>query len=222
MRYTLVVISLLANFIYAQCDYSNESQCSNEASCEWIFDVESGNCSSLSDGECNCYDGCYLQNNYPGWYDGSWTCEGGTYQIDNSYCQEVEAFECSEMNEQQCNQDGGCEWTDSISYGNCDNYNSSWTCDANDECWWDLCYGGSYGSWSGCCRGGTYQIDNSYCNEISFIQGDANGDGVLNVSDVVLIVQTILSGEYDLFSDYNQDGVINITDIIGVISAILE
>ena len=74
------------------------------------------------------------------------------------------------MSEQQCNQDGGCEWTDAVSYGNCDNYNSSWTCDANDECWWDLCYGGWYGSWSGCCRGGTYQIDNSYCQEIEILE----------------------------------------------------
>ena len=225
MRYTLVIISLLANFIYAQCDYLSESQCSNEASCEWIFDIESGNCSSLSDGECNSYDGCYLQNNYPGWYDGSWTCEGGTYQIDNSYCQEVEAVECSEMNQLQCNQDTGCEWVEDIEIGNCSSLSEN-ACHSNPECNFDCemwssswCNGCCWGS----CLGGTYQIeDNSYCTQSSFILGDANGDGVLNVSDVVLIVQTILSGEYDYYSDYNQDGVINITDIIGVISAILK
>jgi len=81
---------------------------------------------------------------------------------------------------------------------------------------------GWYDSSGPYCTGGTYQIDNSYCNQSSFVHGDANGDGMLNVSDVVLTVQIILSGGYDFYSDYNQDGVINITDIIGIMSAILE
>ena len=36
MRYTLALVSLLVNFAYAQCDYSNESQCSNQENCEWF------------------------------------------------------------------------------------------------------------------------------------------------------------------------------------------
>ena len=65
----------------------------------------------------------------------------------------------------------------------------------------------------------------SDCLETSledFYLGDANGDGVLNVLDIVMIVNIILNSEYDLSSDYNQDGVLNVLDVVGIMNEIME
>ena len=115
MRYTLVVISLLANFIYAQCNHSSESQCSSNNSCEWVEDIDIESCNDInSQQECSQL-GC-------SWYSGSYyacsICCWGNYEVDNSYCQEIEVLECSEMNQLQCNQDTGCEWVEDIEIGN--------------------------------------------------------------------------------------------------------
>ena len=226
MRY-IVLISLFVNFIYAQCDYSSESQCSSNNSCEWVEDIEIESCNDInSQQECSQL-GC-------SWYSGSYyacsICCWGNYEVDNSYCQEIEVLECSEMNQLQCNSDDSCDWIDSTESISCNSISSDecsdfidYGCYLDADCiqwgsWYTwLCYqyGPSY------CTGGDITIGDSYCEDSSFVLGDANGDGTLNVSDVILIVQTILSGDYDYFSDYNQDGIINVTDVIGVINAIL-
>ncbi len=58
------------------------------------------------------------------------------------------------------------------------------------------------------------------------ISGDLNNDEIVNVTDVVQLVGTILNPEdSDYFSncsDLNQDGVINITDIVMLVSIILN
>ena len=58
------------------------------------------------------------------------------------------------------------------------------------------------------------------------LAGDTNGDGILNVQDVVLIVNCALEegqgfGCYDELADLNSDGIINILDIIIVTNLIL-
>ena len=68
---------------------------------------------------------------------------------------------------------------------------------------------------------GQYEIDNSFCEDLNFIPGDANSDGNLNVSDVVLIVDSILNSQYNQYSDVNQDGVLSVIDIIDLINIIL-
>ena len=105
---------------------------------------------------------------------------------------------------------------------NCSNYNTGATCDTNENCFWDLCYGGYYGSWSHCCRGGTYQVDNSYCEELTYIPGDINGDGNLNIADVILMVNLILNYNFNEYADMNQDSILNIIDIIELVNRILE
>ena len=64
----------------------------------------------------------------------------------------------------------------------------------------------------------TQIINNSYnflYNQIdSFILGDVNGDQILNVLDIVIMINMILSNEYTLTSDVNQDGALNILDIV--------
>ena len=72
-------------------------------------DIEIINCSTLSTsgwgpGSCEYYyPDCYNYLDYGG-SDGSWSteCGGGTAEIDNSFCQEIEMPECSEMNELEC------------------------------------------------------------------------------------------------------------------------
>ena len=59
-------------------------------------------------------------------------------------------------------------------------------------------------------------------HNISFgMLGDINGDGFLNVLDVVLIVNQILSNEYYESSDLNSDDALNILDIVQLVNLIL-
>ena len=61
----------------------------------------------------------------------------------------------------------------------------------------------------------------------SFLLGDLNQDGVLDVIDVVAIVSIIMgnsesSGLDELLADLNEDGVMNVQDIIILVSIILS
>ena len=44
--------------------------------------------------------------------------------------------------------------------------------------------------------------------------GDINNDGVVNVIDIVMVVNYILDGLYNIDGDVNEDGVLNILDIV--------
>ena len=227
MNFFLIIISLLGSFIQAQCDDLLENQCTSSSDCEWVENIDYESCSNLAWQVCENYFGCYVDSE-PGWYDSSGPyCTGGTYQIDNSYCKEIEVLECFEMNESECSDDDGCDWIEDIEIINCSTLSTSgWGVGSCEyyypDCYNYLAYGGWYGSWTTECGGGTAQIDNSYCEEISFIPGDVNSDGSLNISDIVLMVDLILSLEYDNYSDMNQDGILNIMDIIELVNMILE
>ena len=54
------------------------------------------------------------------------------------------------------------------------------------------------------------------------IEGDVNGDSSVNIQDVILIVNIILSNEQNSSADVNQDGNIDALDIIQVVNLILE
>ncbi len=58
------------------------------------------------------------------------------------------------------------------------------------------------------------------------VSGDANGDGKVNVTDIVEIVNYILGHPSDKFlfeiADVNGDGVVNVTDIVMVVNIILS
>ena len=51
--------------------------------------------------------------------------------------------------------------------------------------------------------------------------GDINGDGTLNVNDIVLIVNSIMGGVYNANGDINNDNVLNILDIVTISTIIL-
>ena len=72
----------------------------------------------------------------------------------------------------------------------------------------------------------TYVAGKLTIEEPNFIPGDANGDGVVNVTDIVEIVNDILghpSAKFDpIAADVNGDGVVNVTDIVSVVNIILS
>jgi len=54
------------------------------------------------------------------------------------------------------------------------------------------------------------------------INGDINNDGIINVLDVVMIVNIVLSNEYSELADLNDDDVINVLDIVQLVNIILN
>jgi len=53
------------------------------------------------------------------------------------------------------------------------------------------------------------------------LMGDLNGDGIVNVIDIVQIVNAILAGEFNECGDSNGDGTVNVIDIVQVVNLIL-
>ncbi len=182
------------------------------------LDTNPDNCMGLDEYECWYAEGCE-------WEESSNIPEGGS-------CVEIEAYNCSDMENQTECDEVGCEWVEDMEWGSCSNLNPymnngvSYCNDPStntDQCYTYTCYGGYYGQWNTCCGGSDYLIaNNSYCEEVSFIPGDANGDNTLNVADIVLIVDFILNSEYDEYSDINQDGILNIIDIVELVNRILD
>ena len=214
------------------CDALNSyTDCNSISDCSWTSYQQE--CNWGGSQECESYPGCsysYLTYSCSGTTTISY-CSGGNYETPVYSCEEVEELECTEMYQSQCDQNSGCEWVEDIAWGYCGNLNPTWNnggqfCNdpsvSTDQCYTYTCYGGYYGEWNTCCGGDPYIIDNnSYCEEVSFIPGDATGDGYLDVMDVVIIVDFILNDEYDIYADVNQDGILNVMDVVELVSAIL-
>ena len=54
------------------------------------------------------------------------------------------------------------------------------------------------------------------------ILGDVNGDEVVNVQDIILIVNMILDNNNDSSGDVNTDGIVNILDVVQIVNIILD
>ena len=61
-----------------------------------------------------------------------------------------------------------------------------------------------------------------FCLPIGYGAGDMNDDGQLNILDVVMLANIILSGIFDERGDLNCDGLNNILDIIILVNAVLS
>ena len=72
------------------------------------------------------------------------------------------------------------------------------------------------------CMGGTFQDDNSYCDEIDFLIGDINLDHTINIQDVLVLINLILSNESGHNADINDDGILNVIDVIELVNIILN
>ena len=57
---------------------------------------------------------------------------------------------------------------------------------------------------------------------ISYINGDINGDSLVNVQDVILTINFILDSEYDVNADLNADGSVNVLDVVQIVNIILD
>ena len=169
MRY--LILTLLLSFSFSECDVLNALQCNSNTDCEWVEDITTGSCSSFSNSQqCDSTPGrnwdCIQMGWWYNWcYTYGYECMGGTYEIDNGYCEEIQMPDCSEMGLLQCNNNSHCDWVEDIEIGDCSDITNSSECYQTNQCSWYNA--GSYGYWYDNCYGGTYEIVNSYCAEAS-------------------------------------------------------
>jgi hypothetical protein len=63
----------------------------------------------------------------------------------------------------------------------------------------------------------------AYEFEGSALSGDLNGDGLLNILDVVVLVNIVLGGSEPIDAgDLNGDGILNILDVVMLVNIILN
>ena len=65
-----------------------------------------------------------------------------------------------------------------------------------------------------------YDLIVQYYPEESVV-GDINGDQIVNIQDIILIINMILAGNNDAAGDINSDGTVNILDVVQMINIIL-
>ena len=211
-------------------DY-NSALCDSINQCDWTsYEIDCGTATGYSD--CDISAGCsysWLTYTCSGWTTVS-DCSGGYYEIDNGYCQEIEMPECSEMLEGQCDDNEDCEWVEDIANMSCSGFTIE-TCNMQDGCFLDQdCE--QWGSWySWICYdygplycSGSYESDNSYCEEISveYLMGDINNDFIINILDVIEIINLILNDEHIEMADMNHDHSVDVLDIIVLVDIILN
>ena len=61
-----------------------------------------------------------------------------------------------------------------------------------------------------------------YEPEVDEMIGDINADGAVNILDVVLLANAVLTGNYLSEGDINGDGMTNVLDIVGMVNIILD
>ena len=72
------------------------------------------------------------------------------------------------------------------------------------------------------CEGGIYVPPaEGECCSVCVLFGDSNGDGILNVLDVVAMVNLVLSGVYNEVADMNSDGTLNVLDVVLLVGFVL-
>jgi len=52
--------------------------------------------------------------------------------------------------------------------------------------------------------------------------GDINEDTIVNIQDIILVINLILNGEFNLAADINSDSTVNILDVIQLVNIILN
>ena len=51
--------------------------------------------------------------------------------------------------------------------------------------------------------------------------GDINSDGILNILDIILMINMVLSDEFSIIADINEDGVVNILDVVMMVNILV-
>ena len=60
------------------------------------------------------------------------------------------------------------------------------------------------------------------CAAACSYDGDVNGDTLVNVQDVILMVNLILTNQYDSSADLNTDNIVNVQDVVRLVNIILN
>ena len=148
----IIFIVFIFSGLYAQCSEMDEMECSNDNTCNWVSDIETGSCGSLYTAQsCGQAEGCYWSCQ-GGWYlgncYGTYGCGGGSYQVDNGYCEAIQDPEppvCSDIDtEEECSHPfhgDGCQWVEDgqVEIEDCSEFDNSEN-ECNDypgECSWD-------------------------------------------------------------------------------------
>ena len=63
--------------------------------------------------------------------------------------------------------------------------------------------------------------ENIYLGQVSYTFGDLNNDNDINVGDIVVLVNLILSDQYSNSGDLNQDNTLNVSDVVLMVNLIL-
>jgi uncharacterized Ntn-hydrolase superfamily protein len=64
--------------------------------------------------------------------------------------------------------------------------------------------------------------DNWYGNDFNYEIGDVNNDGTINIQDIVVTINLVLSGQYNSSADLNSDGTVDVLDIILLVNILLS
>ena len=64
--------------------------------------------------------------------------------------------------------------------------------------------------------------ESGYSNEVIIPDYDVNGDGVLNVNDVVALINKILDRKETIIFDLNLDGQVDMKDVVKLINCVLD
>jgi hypothetical protein len=59
-------------------------------------------------------------------------------------------------------------------------------------------------------------------NTLEFMLGDLNADNSINIQDIVLVVNLVLTNQYDNLADLNLDNTVNVLDVIQIVNIILN
>jgi uncharacterized protein (TIGR02145 family) len=208
------------------CEY--EEDCAGECGgdLEWDCAGICGGDNSSYDGCCglppndDCTDDCVIddlgQCCTPQDVDGCGICFGDGTDCECSGDLEVDCCGVCGGDNSSCSNCCGMPFPDDCSE-TCYEDNCG-TCDADSS---NDCVQDCAGVW-----GGDLEIDecdvcggdNTSCQQL----GDLNGDGTINVIDIVMAVDLILNDNYDLVGDVNEDGQLNVIDIVILVDWVLN
>ena len=139
-----------------------------------------------------------------------------------------ECSECFQMDEEQCVINDDCEWIENINTGSCSSLSIN-ECDLPEygSCYSDCTNWGNYYNGMFCygtmyCTGGSFQINNGYCEETNDLLGDINQDNMINILDILYVVNLILNENFEEIADINQDQFVNVIDILLIVEIILN
>ncbi len=249
MKIKYIYISIIFfTYIFSQCDNPDDTEYYIECSGGILEDQIIW---ALSPGDLNggapysetvCLpDGPYnlmmsdLGNN--GWNGNTWkiyentspsiiaecTLDSGNFDTCPFFLGDVE--DCSDyLGQSACDNNQVCEWIEDVEITSCGSLSQT-ECNMTSGCYWDCTNWGDYypfcyGIYT--CMGGTFENDNSYCEEINFPIGDINLDFFVNIQDVLVLINLILNNESSYNADVNGDGGLNVLDIIDLVHIILE